>query len=129
MGRLTEDDIKEINRIDGWYQGIFKEPNWIPTNIKDYVVYQRYETGGYSGGACWEGCVAEPYEVSEVPNFDVLDAVLKKIAPDVSYLQYKRVEKFITNSSETEYEYYGNSTDWAVRFIVLEDLYELLGIA
>jgi hypothetical protein len=128
MSRLTEEDIREINNIDGWCQGIFKEPNWIPTSIKDYVVYQRYETGGMGGGSCWDDSDPSPYSTDERPNFDVLDAVLKKIAPDVSYLKYKEIEKRIVSKNETEYEYYGNSTDWEVKFIVLEDLYKLLGI-
>ena len=126
---LSEADIEEINNdpsIDGWREGIFTQPTYIPVHIKTPVIYQRYETGGVSGGSCWEDSDPQPYSVDERPPFKVLDLVLRKICPDISYLKYREIEGLIHTNSESEYEYYGNSTDWEVKYIILEDLYKLL---
>jgi len=125
--KLTQKDIQEINSKvkDSWNEGIFTEPNYIPVHIKEPVIYMRWESGGYSGGSCWDDSDPQPYE-SEKPKFTVLDLVLKKLKPDISYLDYKEIEKLIHDNQETEYEYYGNSIDWSVEYIILSDLYKLL---
>jgi hypothetical protein len=131
MKRLTEEDIVEINNskgIDHWLSGIFKEPFGVPNEEKRLLVYSRYETGGYSCGNCW-GDSAEPY-VNEKPDnhFKVLDLVLEKIAPTITYLEYKKITELIHSNTQTDWEYYGNSTDWAIEYIVLEELYEHFNI-
>ncbi len=126
---LSQDKIDEINSKCPSDQGIFREPTYIPVHIKELVVYTRYETGGYSGGSCWndEDSHAEPYECDEPKNkWDVLDILLKELCPNVSYLQYKEITKLIHTNEETEGEYYGNSTDWRVEYIVLPELLGLL---
>jgi len=126
--KLTEEDIQKINKDvkDSWNEGIFKEPNYIPVHIKEPVIYMRWETGGYSGGSCWDDSDPQPYYNDDKPKFTVLDLVLKKLKPDISYLNYKEIEKLIHSNSETEYEYYGNSRDYSVEYIILSDLYKLL---
>ncbi len=128
MSRLTEADIKEINSKvkDSWNEGIFKEPNWIPTDIKEPVIYMRWNTGGVSGGSCWDDSDPQEYYGDSKPRFTVLDLVLKKLRPDLSYLDYKLVEGLIRSNTGTRYEYYGNYDDYEVEFIVLSDLYKLL---
>jgi hypothetical protein len=128
--RLTEEDIKVINKSlkDSWNQGIFTEPNWIPDDIKEPVIYMRWESGGVSGGSCWDDSDPRPYNIDERPAFEVLDSVLMKLCPNISYLTYKKVETLIRSNSKTEWEYYGNCTDWTVEYVVLSELYKLLGI-
>jgi hypothetical protein len=62
---MTEELIKKINSKAPYEQGIFKQPWGIPVTIKDYVIYTRYGTGGYSGGSCY-GDKAESY-ISDIP--------------------------------------------------------------
>ena len=131
MRMLSQEKIEEINEKCPYDQGIiFREPNGIPVHIKVPVVYTRYETGGYSGGSCYdddESEGAQPYTADEPKNkWEVLDILLKDVCPNVSYLQYKEITKLIHDKEETEHEYYGNSTDWKVEYIILSDLLALI---
>ena len=58
----------------------------------------------------------------------ILDLVLKELKPDISFLEFREIERLIHNNSETEYETYGNHTDFEIEYIVLSDLYKFLGI-
>jgi len=124
---LTKEQIKEINNKCPYNQGVFVEPYGIPTNIKEPVIYCRYETGGYSGGSCWDDSDPQPY-TEDVPKdkMKVLEIVLMELCPNISYLQYKQIEQLIDYNEYEENEYYGNSTDWKIEFIQTSKLYELL---
>lgn len=115
--KLTNEEIKEINNSisDSWNQGIFTEPNWIPNNVKEPVIYMRWSPGGISGGSCWDDSDPQPYYNEDIkPRFEALDKVLMKLCPNISYLQYKDIEALIKRNSDTEWEYYGNCTEWNV---------------
>jgi hypothetical protein len=118
--------VKKINEQCPYNQGIFTQPYGIPTDVKTPVVYTRYTIGGYSGGSCW-GDEAERFE-EDAPKdkWKVLDLVLKEICPTITYLQYKEIEDLIHDNEETQLEYYGNSTDEKIEYIILEELEELL---
>lgn len=119
--------IKEINDKCPYNQGIFEEPYGIPVHIKEPVIYCRYETGGYSGGSCWDDSNPEYYS-EDIPKdrFKVLDIVLEVLFPEIKYLQYKQIEELIHDNDETECEYYGNSTDWKCEYIILSELESLI---
>jgi hypothetical protein len=124
--RLSEEQIKDINSGSPSEQGVFTEPWGIPVSIKEPVVYMRYSPGGWSGGG-YRGEEPSRYTNSEVPEFDVLDMVLKVLKPDISYLDYKMiVKKLVQTNEDTEREYYGNSTDWIVKYIILSELEKAL---
>lgn len=130
MHRLTETQINDINHSikDGWNQGIFKEPYGVD-HVKDLVIYQRYETGGVSGGSCWDDSDPQPYTNREVkPDWEALDLVLKAICPDISYLKYKDIQALVKSTEDTDWEYYGNHTDYEITYLRLEDLYNYLNI-
>ena len=69
----------------------------------------------------------EHYTCSE-PNdsFIVLDKVLKILKPDVSYLEFKEIERLKNSNTEMDYGYYGDYTEDTIEWIVLEDLIKLL---
>lgn len=124
---LTKEDIEAINNECPSNQGIFNEPYGIPNNIKELVVYMRWETGGVSGGSCWDSSNPRPYTTDEPkPKFKALDLVLKRLKPDLTFLQFREIEELIKSSENTEWECYGNCTDWAVEFIVLRELIQKL---
>jgi len=127
--KMTQEEIKEINAKCPYNQGIFVEPSMIPVHIKEPVIYCRYETGGYSGGSCWDDSDPQPY-YNDVPKdrFKVLELVLEKLKPNITYLQYKKIESMIHDNEETEHEYYGNQTDWKVEYIVLSELEAFLNV-
>lgn len=131
--RLTPEDIEQINKncpseweIDS--QGIFVEPYGVPEKYRgQQLVYMRWSPGGISGGSCREDSDPQPYSNSNSkPSFTCLDMVLRVIYPEISYLEYKEIESKIINSEETDYEYYGNCTEYEMIFIPLETIYKIL---
>lgn len=124
---LTEEQITEINKKCPYNQGVFFEPYGVPIKLNEKVIYNRFETGGYSGGSCWDDRDPQWYEAEEPEDsFKVLDLVLEVLKPNITYLQFKQIKELIHDNSEIEYEYYGNSTDWKIEYIKLSDLYKLL---
>jgi len=124
---MTKEEIELVNSKCPYEQGIFVEPWAIPIHIKEPVIYCRYETGGYRGGGYWNDGEPTYYE-EDAPDdkFKVLDLVLEILKPNISYLQYKKIENMIHDNYETEYEYYGNSTNWKVEYIILSELEKFL---
>lgn len=87
----------------------------------------KWETGGVSGGSCWETSNPLPYTTNNVePDFEMLDDILLEYVPKLSFLQYKQLNKYIKTDSETEYEYYGNCTKYGIKRILLKDLYQFI---
>lgn len=125
--KLTEDQITKINNECPSDQGIFFQPNGIPVDIKEHVVYMRWETGGWRGGGYRDGAIARPYTSDEPkPKFKALDLVLKELKPNISFLEFREIEELIRTNHESESEYYGNSTDYEIEFIVLSELITVL---
>jgi len=123
MRELSKAEIEKINHDAPYNQGIFKEPFGIPDFEKRMVVYQMWETGGISGGSCWENSNPQHYSNSEpVPEWTALDEVLEILAPSLTFLQFRKISKLIHSTSESQWEYYGNQTDYGIKYIVLEEL-------
>ena len=99
--RLSEEDIKEINKEapNEWQeneQGIFTEPYGIPAHIKEPVIYMRFTTGGVSGGSCWDSSNPQSYtNDNQKPKFKVLDLVLSKLKPDITFLPFREIEDLL----------------------------------
>lgn len=125
---LTQEQIKEINLNLPYGQGIFKEPFGIPYEIKEQVIYTKWTSGGRSG-SCWddEDTVNEDYTCDRPTDaFKVLDLALEILYPNVSFLQYKKIEELIESNTDTDYGYYGDYTEDTIEWIKLSELYKLL---
>ena len=123
---MNETERKEINNKCPYDQGIFTEPYGIPDTEKRLVLYTRYITGGADGGNCWGDGAQYFYSDPPKDKWKVLDLYLKKFHPDISYLQYKDIDDLIHSNENTEWEYYGNYTEYTIEYIVVEELEELL---
>lgn len=131
---MTKQQIQDINEAVSSFnvygehdQGIFSEPNGIPSRIKEPVIYLRWHTGGVTGGSCWENSRNKTYETSlKEPKFKCLDLVLEELKPKISFLQYREIEDLIHHDDWSEREYYGNCTDWSIKYIILSELEYLL---
>lgn len=130
---LTEYQIDNINKLapNDWQvneQGIYKQPYGIPTNIKGYVIYMRWETGGKTGGGYHEdSCLRTYTSDNKKPKFKVLDLVLQELMPSISFLQYREIEELIKTTDYTDNDdYYGNCTYFDVEYIILDELLEKL---
>lgn len=117
--------IEKVNKNCPEDQGIFTQPTYIPIHIKEPVIYSRYKCSEWSGGNCW-GDVARYYEVDDAPDFVVLDLVLAELFPNMLYTDMTRIRSLIHTNEETEYEYYGNSTEYKVEYIILSELIDLI---
>lgn len=91
-------------------------------------ICQYFSVGGVSGGSCWETSNPQPYrDDSERPNvFAALDNVLENVCPQITFLQYRKIEPLIQKFEATEYEYYDNRTDYEVWVVNLRSLYDKL---
>lgn len=134
MATMTLEEFKELTK-DSWntvdmdryvYHSRFSKKEREEDN-KD-VILVSWSTGGYKGGSCWGG-KAEPYTSDEKePDFPIED-ILEKVAPQITFLKYRTLSKEIDNDIVTlEYtldDYYGNSTDYKVKFILIDSLYNI----
>lgn len=90
------------------------------------VICYMWETGGVSGGSCWESSNPQPYiSNKKEPEWNVLDKIFEKFRPNISYLEYKKLVSSLEKKTDyTEHEYYGNKSHYDVKYIVLDELYQ-----
>ena len=105
------------------------------TSIKDVtpstsLVGDEVCTGGTSGGSCWnEGeTTYHGYHNEVTPELASLDMVLEEIAPNITYLQFKKLlrEADVKEFTHSTGDYYGNKSDYAKKYVNLGDLYDAL---
>ena len=78
---MNKAEIYKINKKCPNRQGVFTQPNYIPINIKEPVIYKAQLVGGYSGGNCW-GDSAEPFTAEDKDeDWVALDLVLEHLKP------------------------------------------------
>lgn len=82
--------------------------------------------GGKTGGSCWNQ--NEHYEVSkdEEDSFSEFDEFLEKYFPSMTHIVYKQVMKLVKTIHYRNSEYYGNYTDYEVKYILHSDLLKIL---
>lgn len=119
---MKNEMIYEINAMCPCDQGIFFQPSGIPVDIKEHVIYGRYLTGGRRGGNFMESQSRPFTEEPPADRMKVLDIVLEKLCPGITYLQYKKIASMIHTNEETECEYYGNYSEFMIEYIILSEL-------
>lgn len=83
-----------------------------------------WHTGGYWGD-CWGG--KHPVSPEDPYNFDKLDELLEKVAPKLTFLQYKRIQQECVSTEITDKcDYYGGYIHCCNWVCDLEALYSLL---
>lgn len=126
---MTTDEIKQLNEsgyYNEWEQGIFVQPNHIPVSIKEPVVYMRWNSHGRTGGSCWNDNPSYPY-TNDVPNFEALTAVCIYLYPEITGQQLVMINSLVTeDDGGYDLEYYGNGTDYTVKYILLSKVEELI---
>jgi hypothetical protein len=84
-------------------------------HLTNALVSPEWVTGGVTGGSCWRSVSAE-----EMPAW--LEEFLETIAPETSFLKFRRLQQKCTRYSYTNDEYYGNSTDYAFQVLTVSDI-------
>ncbi len=93
--------------------------------VDEIRLTHTYETGGVSGGSCWDSSNPLPYTVSRPDSeFEIFDYLLSKLNPRMSFGEYKELEKQINQEDKTNYEYYGNRTEYVILSIPLQVIYD-----
>ncbi len=121
---MTKELIEKINAKCPYGQGIFFQPSGISTNIKEHVIYSRYEVG-YKPGSCWddEDTVNE-YHEQDIPqdHFKVLDITLEELGVNLTDIQRRLINGLIKEDTDTESGYYGDYQDYKCEYIILGEL-------
>ena len=98
------------------------------------IVGVAWQIGGARGGNCY-GDEAEAYTVEE-PNIRelyLLDDIISDLFPDLKYMQYRKIMQMtpIHHKTTGNYEYYGNRTEYYVKYIKVVELvsaFDTLGL-
>ena len=96
------------------------------------VFYHGYESGGAEGGS-YTGTTAVDY-TNPIPasysayDFPQVTKILEHIDPEITFLQYKKLEKEIANKSKQveiidSSDYYGNYIEYTCSILLYQDLY------
>ncbi len=99
--------------------------------LHDYdFICTRYNCGGMTGGSCWNDEPPHEYlaRENEIPDFsELLSKVIKKILPNIKKCELEKIENDLSHTFEyTDYEYYGNSSNYVVTYVNMKDLYNYL---
>lgn len=104
--------IDEINSIMkkkfGRNQDIFIQPNNVPYIVKEPVIYSR----------------------SDVDNMEshlmILDEMILMFCPNISYKQYREIQKTIKTDRDYDLDYYEGRDDYIISYIILSDFEALV---
>lgn len=130
MTNFLVHDKKELLTLSSSYTEFGKKISDISqVTPETFLVGDETRTGDAHGGSCWGGnLVSVPGEGD--PTFDILSDILLHFDENVTLKQMRNVENSIADSlgtfSYTVSEYYGNYTDYAMKFITLNHLYEAM---
>ena len=105
-------------------------------NVKSYEVIEKsgfmavaWHIGGATGGNCW-GNEAEKYIVEHPTplEFTLMEKVLEDVCPNLTYKQYKQIVSQLDIKEDTtgNYEYYGNRTEYFVRYFPVKNLVQAI---
>lgn len=106
----------------------YRPKDWKPEYGPDQL-YVEWETGGVSGGSCWEDSDPRPYTIRDVrePEFKDLDKTILLFWPTIGFIQYKDlVNELVKYGDYSEHEYYGNCTNYSTKTVALKDLHAYL---
>lgn len=84
----------------------------------------EYESGGAEGGNCWGDSAS--YYTKSVPDFTVLQDLALKAYPDIALRTYLALYGSMSIEERTQYEYYGNHTEYRVYVLDMEKMKSIL---
>lgn len=108
-----------------------QQPTPRSRRMREYTkeLHIEWLTGGMRGGNCWGGEPQriESWELDNEPDFESLDEVLEHFAPQITFMEYKRLNQVVVEEdSRFEPDYYGNSSEYTIKKVELKKLYKWL---
>ena len=78
-------------------------------------------------GNCWASGGHYGKNADKEPTSLLLDQLIEAVSPSISFLKYKNLIQTLEKLDEfTDDEYYGNSTNYGVKYIIVQELYDYL---
>ena len=97
---------------------------------KELVLFNSWRSGGQSGGSCWDtgNEPARHHAISgdPEPSWTDLDNILEHFVPNITLLQFRKLDALFQITDYSESEYYGNYTTYTVKYIKVKDLHQLI---
>lgn len=116
------DEQRLASRTDSFFYRGKKERTY---GDKLYL-FHEWTSGGMSGRGYWGGEL-EAVEGDPEPGWTELDDLLAKVAPKITYLEYKKIDRMVTTGSYNDGgDYYGNYYTKSYKHIDLRELYDYL---
>lgn len=114
--------IHEFKNVKQFEEAIEKE-----FKKKIFPISKKQVVGGQEGGSCWNA--DHHHSVSAEPEPEdpmVFIELLEMVCPNLTFLQFKKLEqKSLWDISEkTDHGYYGNSTDYMIKKLNTQNLFD-----
>lgn len=126
--------------IENCPNGLQKNIDWFRRNT---FIYAEVNTGGASGGSCWDdenSPGAQEYYGKELdlrkfiydyfqPKLEIILSRLPnmKSAKEMCDILFDNIHGIVRSSHRTDYEYYGNYDNYSCYYITLERLFKFIG--
>ena len=86
--------------------------------------------GGLSGGSCWDEGESKHYyrqSYEKEPDLKDLDNLFDELKLNLNFRAYKKIiSECIKYDEYTECEYYGNTSEYKIKYVEFKDLYNIL---
>lgn len=107
--------------LSGYHKPYGNEPILDSKDFNGFVS-DSWRVGGVNGGNCWGGQADQPVSADDPAELTILDEFLEQKMPTLSFLQYKKISKFIKTQEWSCREYYGNYYEYKCCYITFEDI-------
>lgn len=124
-GKYTKGNTFSYN-LPQFDQYTYQNKGKTALNKKDNPVIFWIENCSGAEGGNWRGGKPKGYTHNIGFNYKELKDFLRVYYPNLTLTKYWEIEKLIQTDEYTEYEYYGNYSDYIIKYIELKKLYELL---
>ncbi len=124
---LSQEQIERINTNCPEDQGVFREPNGVPVELKEPLVYARWKKGGMTGGGYHEHSYRHRYDGDSEPALSCLNLVLYELGFSEETADMPEIQSLIRYEDyDDDADYYMNYDEYGVKYIVLSELLNVL---
>lgn len=117
---------KSMHSEDGKYLYYYAYTKVGDMNRDRIIIYT--ETGGVTGGSCWDSSDPQPYTTNDKFDLSIIETLILEYTPDISHVAFKELfNRLVLEHDCTDRQYYGNSTDFKVAVVYIDDLIAALG--
>lgn len=121
------DVLREGKYYDQLWTGQLPDGMDVAGRDDGHCLLARWETGGVSGGSCWESSDPQNYTTGNTPEqLHSLDKIMEAFCPQITLLKGRELERLIEEGEHIVREYYGNRTEYGHLYLPLRSVYDFL---